>query len=249
MSHQDNIKLSFHGHLKMTEYDDQDALLAGNGTIVMNRRNAVDRENAALMFARALADQPFHTIYYMAFGNGGATVDPLGNVVLNPPVVNGGISADLYNPLFNVVVDDQVGVSAGTVITTGTGSETYKHTAGTDFTDVIISAVIGKNEPFGYLQYPVGSPELGAVIFNEIGLKLQDGKLITHVTFTPIVKKTSTILQILYTIRISLDVTNSVLQPPTNSRLGGQQAVSQVGSFTVDSEGGTIFFVAVGASS
>src|SRR6185436_15273434 len=94
----------------MVAYDSVEAMAADNGTVVMNRRNAINKENMALMFARAITDRPLGEIFYMGFGNGGATIDPLGNVILNPPITVGGQSADLYSPIFNVIVDDQSGV-------------------------------------------------------------------------------------------------------------------------------------------
>jgi hypothetical protein len=207
VSHLDNIKLKMIGHLKMIEYDSTEAMASGNGTVVMNRRNAINKENAALMFARAITNRPLGIIYYMAFGSGGATIDPLGNVILNPSIVAGGPNTNLYNPIFNVIVDDQSGVSLSNLlnISTGTGSENYKHTVGTEYTYANINAILGKNDPFGYLVVPSGeNPTNGMVTFNEIGLKLADESLITHVTFTPIEKKSTVILQILYTLKISL---------------------------------------------
>jgi hypothetical protein len=207
VSYLDNIKLKMIGHLEMIEYDSIEAMVSGNGTVVMNRRNAVNKENAALMFARAITNRPLGVIYYMAFGNGGATIDSLGNVILNPPIIAGGTNTNLYSPIFNVIVDSQAGVSISNLlnISTGTGSENYKHTVGTEYTYANINAILGKNDPFGYLVVPSGeNPTHGVVTFNEIGLKLADESLITHVTFTPIEKKSTVILQILYTLKISL---------------------------------------------
>lgn len=231
MRHLENIKLQMIGHLKMITYDSEESLSCGNGKVIMNRRNAVDKENAALMFARAITDRPVCTIYYMAFGNGGATVDPLGNVILNPPITTGGPSADLYNPLFNVIVDSLAGVPINdyTNLTTGTGSETYSHTSGTEYSYVTVNAVIAKNEPFGQLVVPAGgAPTSGVVTINEIGLKLSDGTLVTHVTFTPIEKEATLLLQIIYTLKISLDVeyVQSSYWP-----LYGQEARSDIGLF------------------
>ena len=116
------IGVSIHGHVKILEYQSfadyqQDKISA----VLLNKRNAVHREHASLLIARTFADRSNDSIYTMAFGDGGATIDPLGNVVLNPTNIVG--SADLYHPTYDEVVDDAAGAPEG-------NSMRYTHVAG-----------------------------------------------------------------------------------------------------------------------
>lgn len=90
------------GHLKIREVE--------TDTVLVNEWNAVHPENMARMFARALADEPNHSIYRMALGNGGTTISAGNTITYNPP--NDGQSPDpagwqsrLYNETFSEVID------------------------------------------------------------------------------------------------------------------------------------------------
>lgn len=209
----DRLRFKLRGHLKIYSYESQEDLEAGkNFILLLDDHNAIDPENAAILFARGLTHRSDSTIYYMAFGTGGATIDPLGNVILNPPLTTG--NADLYDPVYSEIVDNGFGAApAG-------NSETYMHVAGTQISTVVVSCTIQKNEPFNQDQTPF--------TFNEIGLKTQDGLLITHVTFTPITKGPTRLIQIVYTIEITLDITAS----PGQVVLIGLEVTAGVGSFT-----------------
>lgn len=196
----DPFVVKIQGHVKIHEYETvEDFEQRQNSNILLNKRNAVHRENASILIARGITHRPNGSIFYMYFGNGGATIDPLGNVVLNPPNVTG--AADLYNPTFFEAVDDSQGAPEGNMMS-------VRHINGSLYSDADIRCVIGKNEPF--TQQPsdtVGPIDLNTepFSFNEIGLKTADNLLITHITFTPILKDAQRIIEIVYTLRISVD--------------------------------------------
>jgi hypothetical protein len=196
----DYFHVHMKGHLKIRSYETLDDLQAQRNFIThLDKDNAIHQENASILIARGIADRPNGAIYYMCFGNGGATIDPLGDVILNPPNVTG--AADLYNETFYEGVDDRMGAPAGNMMA-------VRHVTGTFVSDADIYCVIGINEPFGQqLSDNVGSLDLNTqpFAFNEIGLKTFDDLLITHVTFTPILKDAQRIIEVVYTLVITVD--------------------------------------------
>jgi hypothetical protein len=196
----DIIKVKLEGHVKVHAYDNLDDLLAQrNFSVLLDDCNAVHKENASILIARGITHRPNGSIFYMYFGNGGATIDPLGNVVLNPPNVSG--AADLYNPTYFEAVDDSQGAPDGNIMA-------VRHVNGTLFSDADIRCVIGKNEPFGQqVTDDVGPLDLNneQFSFNEIGLKTADNLLITHITFTPVLKDAQRIIEVVYTLRVVIE--------------------------------------------
>jgi hypothetical protein len=196
----EHLRVNIQGHVRINEYETaEDFENRENANCLLNKRNAVHRENASILIARGITHRPNGSIFYMYFGNGGATIDPLGNVVLNPPNVVG--AADLYNPTYFEAVDDTQGAPEGNMMS-------VRHVNGSLYSDADIRAVIGKNEPFNQQPFDtVGNLDLNTqpFSFNEIGLKTADNLLITHITFTPILKDAQRIIEVVYTLRISID--------------------------------------------
>lgn len=196
----DDIGVTLKGHVRIRQFDTMEDLMAQRAySTLVDKDNAVHRENASIMIARGIADRPNGSVYYMYFGNGGATIDPLGVVVLNPPNVTG--AADLYNPTYFEAVDDRMGAPAGNMMA-------VRHTFGTLTSYADIYCVINQNEPMGQsITDNIGSVDLNTeeFAFSELGLKTQDDLLVTHVTFTPILKDAQRILEVVYTLVITVD--------------------------------------------
>lgn len=201
MRAKDELHIRIQGHVKIHGYDSvEDFANKQNSVVLLDKRNAVHRENASILIARGITHRPNGSIFYMYFGNGGATIDPLGNVVLNPPNVTG--AADLYNPTYFEAVDDTQGAPDGNLMS-------VRHINGSLYSDADIRCVVGKNEPFGQLPSDTvdGSVDLNTeqFSFNEIGLKTADNLLVTHITFTPVLKDAQRIIEVVYTLRITID--------------------------------------------
>jgi len=196
----EQIDLSIEGHVLIKEYaTKEDVGQPEKGRIVLNKRNAVHQEHASILVARAIANRENGAIYSMHFGTGGATVDPLGNISYATPNTTG--AADLNNPVYFEVVDDNEGAPQGNQMA-------VRHMNGTLFSDVEIRCVLDKNEPFGQPAFDnVGNININdsQFVFDEIALKTEDGLLITHITFSPVEKSASRILEIIYTLRISIN--------------------------------------------
>ena len=195
----DQLNIRIDGHLKIVGFKRrEDMEFPDRGRVLVNKHNAIHPEHARIIIARGLADNPDGRIYSMWFGRGGATVDPLGNIVYATPNISG--ASDLNTPLFFVVVDQNKGASPG-------NSMSIIHVNGTLFTDVIVFCTVDLNQPFGQPAFSNEGPvNLNTSPFNisEIALKTQDNLLMTMVTFNPITKSADRILSISYDLRISL---------------------------------------------
>jgi hypothetical protein len=194
------MNVTIKGHVKIFEFDTLDDYKARNiNGVLLDKDNAVHKENASIVLARGITHRPNGSIFFMYFGNGGAVIDPSGDVVLNPPVITG--AADLYNPTYFEAVDDTQGAPDG-------NGMDVRHITGSLYSDADVRCVIGKNEPFSQLPTDtVGSVDLNTenFAFNEIGLKTADNLLITHITFVPILKNAQRLIEVVYTLRISVE--------------------------------------------
>jgi len=192
----DQVGVGLEGHLQIVGYD------GGSSTPIelLNKRNAIHREHASVLIAAALANRSTNgSIFSMHFGTGGATVDPLGNITYASPNITG--AADLNVPVYFEVVDDNNGAPSGNQMA-------VKHVNGTLFSDIEIRCVIDKTEPFGQSATDnVGGSNINSspFVFDEIGLKTESGLLFSHVIFSPIEKSSNRVIEIIYTIRITVN--------------------------------------------
>jgi len=216
----DEFKLRLEGHVLIREYGDMEGLLAdrsvenetnfeteqmrdrymrnGQGEIKLDQRNAIHNEHASIIIARGLANREDGSVYTMHFGTGGATIDPLGNIIFATPNTTG--AADLNVPVYFEVVDDNLDAPPGNQMA-------VRHINGTLFSDVEIRCVIDKDEPFGQQAFDNVGFNINddtQFVFDEIGLKSRDGLLLTHITFSPIQKSSNRIIEVVYTLRVRI---------------------------------------------
>lgn len=190
-----NVEVLVEGFVTINEYGDEKDIGTDNKNILLQKRNAVHPENMSLAIAKAMGNKENGSIYTMHFGNGGATIDPVGNITYSSPNILG--NSNLNNPLYFEVVDDQ---DNGNIMA-------VRHIGGTSFSDLEIRCIIDRNEPFGQLAIDSITPSnisTDSFVFNEIGLKSEDGTLLTHVTFNPILKSSNRIIEIIYILRFSI---------------------------------------------
>jgi len=195
----EEIKIRIEGHVKIVEYLSRDDIGAEDkGKVLLNKRNAIHNENASIVIARGLANRENGSVYTMHFGTGGATIDPLGNISFATPNTVG--AADLNVPVYFEVVDDTLDAPDGNQMA-------VRHINGTLFSDVEIRCVIDKDEPFGQQAFDnVGFNinDDSQFVFDEIGLKSEDGLLIAHITFSPIQKSANRIIEVVYSLRVRI---------------------------------------------
>lgn len=204
MSH-NTIPIKIEGFLKI--YDPND------GEIFVDKKNAIHYENISIAIAQSLSNKGLGTIYKMAFGNGGASVDETGIITYLPPNTVGQ-NASLYNQTYAKVVDDTNILN----LNPARNKININHTAGKVYTDIIVQCLLDYGEPPGQLAFDNGTQLESPFVFDELGLLAYNGtdtfgneltKLITHVIFHPVQKSLNRQIQIDYTVRIQ-SLTNLV---------------------------------------
>lgn len=174
------------------------------GEILLQKKNAVHYENMSIAIAQALARQPEGFISKMVFGNGGATVSGAGTISYFPPNIT-GLDAQLYNQTYEKIVDASDPRNTDPI----RNNITVKHVPSTLFSDIIITCTLEYSEPSGQNAFDDSTNVEDLFIFDEIGLKSfgatpDQEKLLTHAIFSPIEKSLNRIIEIIYTIRISM---------------------------------------------
>jgi hypothetical protein len=182
------------GFLKI--YDPND------GEVFVDKHNAIHYENISIAMAQSLADRGLGFVYEMAFGNGGSSVDPTGVITYLPPNVIGQ-NTDLYNQTYEKVVNDKSAANQDPE----NNRMTVLHTAGTVYTDILVTCLLDYGEPAGQQAFDNSTNFNGEFVFDELGLKSWNGapdnlRLITHVIFHPVQKSLNRQIQIDYTLRI-----------------------------------------------
>lgn len=173
-----------------------------SGQVFVDKHNAIHYENISIALAQSLANKNLGYISSMAFGNGGSSVDPTGVITYLPPNVVGQ-NADLYNPTYVKVVDDNNPANTDPT----RNKLTVSHTSGTVYTDVVVSCLLDYGEPSGQQAFDNSTNFDGEFVFDELGLKAFQGTgnellLLTHVVFHPVQKSLNRQIQIEYTVRI-----------------------------------------------
>lgn len=169
------------------------------GEILLKTHNAINYENMSIALARSLANRTNGPIFQMAFGNGGSSVDSLGVITyLEPNTI--GQNATLYNQTYTKIVDDN---SSSNVDVTE-NFLTVEHEDTTFYSDVIVTATLDYGEPTGQEAFDTSTSFETDYVFDELGLLTTDDLLITHAIFHPVQKSLNRIIEIIYTIRISI---------------------------------------------
>ncbi|MDB4783811.1 hypothetical protein OAG45_01040 [bacterium] len=193
----DNIKeengVMLQGHIKISNPE--------TGEIIVDKRNAIHYENMSISLAESLANAGQGTIYQMAFGNGGTSIDPTGIITYLTPNST-GTNASLYNQTFIKVVDDR---SVNNTDPARNKIES-RHVSGTNYTDIVVSCLLDYGEPSGQDAVDNATAADSLYVFDELGLVSYSpsgqGRLLTHVIFHPVQKSLNRLIQIDYTVRV-----------------------------------------------
>ena len=193
----DNIKeengVMLQGHIKISNPE--------TGEIIVDKRNAIHYENMSISLAESLANAGQGTIYQMAFGNGGTSIDPTGIITYLTPNST-CTNASLYNQTFIKVVDDR---SVNNTDPARNKIES-RHVSGTNYTDIVVSCLLDYGEPSGQDAVDNATDANSSYVFDELGLvsysPSAQGKLLTHVIFHPVQKSLNRLIQIDYTVRV-----------------------------------------------
>jgi hypothetical protein len=194
------------------------------GNVLVDKHNAIHPKNMATAIARGLSNTVNHQIFKIKLGNQGTYIDNSQQIVFKPPSTSGD-NADLYNPTYVEITDDE-----NTSVGSG-NSVTFTNIPGTTNTRVIITAVVSANEAVNRATdeadsaTPTPDPATdasldpdGQFFFDELGLftkqtsgntyqDLLDGAgelMLSHLIFSPIEHTGSRELTIVYTLTISV---------------------------------------------
>lgn len=193
-----NSMLEVKGFLKI--YD------PNTGEIFVDKNNAIHYENMSEALALTVSNRGYGTIYQMAFGNGGASIDNTGLITYLPPNTTGQ-NAALYNQTYEKIVDD-------TLISNTDPTKNrmiVNHVSGRVYTDILVQCTLDYGEPSGQSAFDNGTQTESDFVFDELGLlgywgTNSDGevitRLLTHVIFHPVQKSLNRQIQIDYTVRI-----------------------------------------------
>ena len=177
-----------------------------SGDVFVDKKNAINYENFSIALADSISNRGQGTIYQMAFGNGGASVDSTGVITYLPPNVT-STSATLYNQTYAKVVDDKSVFNLDPT----SNKMTVSHISGNYYSDILVQCLLDYGEPAGQSAFDNGTNLDSNYVFDELGLYGYYGisasgapitRLLTHVVFHPVQKSLNRQIQVDYTIRI-----------------------------------------------
>ena len=192
---QENQNTKVVGHIKILDPD--------SGEVFVDKRNAINYENMSIALAYSLAGitdgdgttgDPYN-ILQIGFGNGGVNVTGTG--ALSYRATNTGtVSGTLYNQTY------VKGVASSQTADTENNMR-VSHVGGNNYSDVVITATLGYNEPSDQMEFDTATDSDGNYVFDELGIKLRTGEYISHVIFHPVQKSANRKIQVIYTVRIT----------------------------------------------
>ncbi len=188
---QTTIPVTVHGSIKIVD--------KGTGEILVEKNNAVHPENMARIIARALSNEANGCLHYLSLGNGGTYFNSGGQIVYKSPNILGSTS-DLYNETYSEIVDETNGGEAGNSV--------YSQASPSPLTtyQVVTIMELDATQPSGqFVTDATNTDPESLYMFDELGLKAEDGALLTHVVFSPIEKTANRAITITYTLTISVN--------------------------------------------
>jgi hypothetical protein len=174
--------------------------------VFVEKKNAINYENMSIGMADSLSNRNYGSIYQMAFGNGGASVDSTGIITYLPPN-SSGTNAVLYNQTYVKIVDDNSAFNTDPT----RNKMTVVHTSGNLYSDILVQCLLDYGEPAGQAAFDNGTNTDSNYVFDELGLLAYYGtdgsgntvtRLLTHVVFHPVQKSLNRQIQVDYTIRV-----------------------------------------------
>ncbi len=147
--------------------------------VVLDKRNAIHPQNISRILARALANEANHSIYKIAFGNGGTYVDATGEITFRTP--NDGQLPDtrawnsrLYNETYSEVIDEsstKLGIGPGSFPSADGNSTGVRSVAAGVNSQVVITAVLNAFEPDSQISSSLDPTSTSTdFVFDELGL-------------------------------------------------------------------------------
>ena len=186
----DQYTIAIEGFIKITD--------PHSGEILLDKKNAIHYENMSEAIALTLSNRGYGSIYQMAFGNGGASVDETGLITYLPPNTTGQ-NAALYNQTYQKIVDDTIATNTNAA----RNRMIVSHINGRLYSDILVQCLLDYGEPAGQQAFDNATNNEGLYVFDELGLLANYGtELLSHAIFHPVQKALNRQIQIDYTVRI-----------------------------------------------
>ena len=210
------------GHILIRDVTDDK-----NPVEIVNKRNAIHFGNMAHFLAQCLSGKANYDIHYMAFGNGGSSVNSLGQIVYKTTNVSEAPDttpvSGIHTLKYFKIVDD---LAPGNAAPTKNKIEVTK--SSTSYTDIKVTCTLDFGEPSTQQNFDNSDGTTNAdFVFDELGLFSLDPStgneingeatasathtdfaskcyMLTHVIFHPVQKSLNRIIEIVYTLRIQM---------------------------------------------
>lgn len=201
MKQEEFLKVKVEGHLRIWERE--------TGKILLDTHNAIHPENMSAALSYSLSALSNQTEYqkecleWICFGNGGARATSSNKYIYATPQTMGR-SATLYHQTYKKNIGSGHDENNYIAVT---------HVSGNLYTDIMVNCLLDVDEPEDQELSNVQSGNGDIVTtysFSEIGLMTKgngedtNNKLLTHLTFYPVLKSSNTSLQIQYLIRVQI---------------------------------------------
>lgn len=194
---QDTVTINVKGHVLIKD--------KSTGEVLRDVYNAVHFGNLASVIAQALAANDFSHIRFMAFGSGGTSINPSGQVLYKSP--NTGLIQDPTADLYNRTYEKNVSVAT-------TANNVVAIPGTSNFADIVVTATLDFGEPAGQLVIDNSTNTEGVddeYVFDEIALFSSGGamtdaetRMLTHVIFHPVQKALNRVIEVVYTLRVQM---------------------------------------------
>lgn len=193
----DTARMKIEGHVLIRDAETKEVL--------RDKHNAIHFENFSNAIALSMADFSTGVIEEMHFGNGGSVISATGTISYFTPNTT-GLDADLYNDTYFKIVNNRSARFSDDPTKTNIVTN---HIAGNTYTDIIVTCTLGYGEPADQDAFDSATQTNAEYTFDEIGLKTYDPntgvkRLLTHVIFNPCQKALNRVIEVIYTIRISM---------------------------------------------
>lgn len=210
------------GHILIRDITDEEKPVE-----LVNKRNAIHYGNMAHFLAQSLSGKANYDIYYMAFGNGGSSINTLGQIVYKTTNISEAPDVTPVSGLhtlqyFKVVDDLAVSNNAPTK------NKIEVTRSSTSYTDIKVTCTLDFGEPNTQSNFDNSVDFTEDFVFDELGLFSLDPAtgneiagqptdpglpqtnfkskcyMLTHVIFHPVQKSLNRIIEVVYTLRIQM---------------------------------------------
>jgi len=159
-----------------------------SGDLILEKKNAINYGKLLGILTESLLSGNALTIDSVCFGDEGVIVNSIGGITYKPTNTHSGTSQELHNEILVKPLTVSTDIAIDHRIT-----PIYSMTNGA--VQIVVNSMIDYSEEIS---------QSTEYVMNELGLKMSDDTLLTHVTFHPIQKTSGRKIQLIYTISLQI---------------------------------------------